>query len=83
MDHLKYNDKVKKLIEKLEQERERLSAQNGSSTTNHDNCLEYLKTGRKPLNLDTLLYANEEEWELTEAAVNDFEQLCKDYDVTD
>lgn len=63
--------KKDKLISALEKERN-LFVSKGLNTTDHDSALEYLKTGIVG-----------KETELLDAAMNDFDTLCSDYDVTD
>ena len=62
-----------KLIEALKAERERFKGR-GQSTEDHDMAITYLETGSLP--------SHPEDFELLEAAINDFDTLCSDYDVT-
>lgn len=61
-----------RLVEELQKEKERLAGQ-GKSIVDHNLTTQYLKTGNKP--------ANWRNYEILQAAVEDFETLCRDYDI--
>lgn len=62
--------KKEKLIEALKKERERFIKW-GKPTKDHDLTIEYLETGDYPQDY--------EDFEILEAAINDFDCICQDY----
>jgi hypothetical protein len=64
------NERAKKLVEALKIERTRFE-KDGQSTLEHDIAIEYLETGRTD--------EDPNEFELLDAAMNDFDILCSDY----
>lgn len=65
-------ERKKKLIDALIKERE-LFKERGQSTLNHDCAIEFLETGKTD--------KNPEDFDLLDAAMNDFDCLCSDYEV--
>ena len=67
------NEKKTKLIEALEEERKSFDRRH-QDTSDHDAAINYLKHGVTPsMGID--------QFEILDAVVNDFEQICRDYDV--
>ncbi len=64
------DEKRRKLIEALEAEAQRLAVQ-GQDTTEHDDAIQFLRTG-----IDS-----GREGELLQAVRDDFETTCRDYGV--
>jgi hypothetical protein len=67
-------DNKQKLIDALEAERKLFNGR-GQLTTNHDAALFYLKNGTLPTGVKA------EDYDLLDAAVNDFDCLCSDYGI--
>lgn len=65
--------KKEKLIAALEEERRRFDKMH-QDTTDHDVAINWLKYGLLPSQ-------GIDQFELLDAAVNDFDTLCSDYDV--
>ena len=74
--HRKFNkmERKLKLIEELKKEAERLRKQQ-AVTIDHRYTIEYLETGKLPMLI------NIEEYDILNAAVNDYECLLSDYGV--
>jgi len=67
-------EKTKLLIEALKEEKKNLSERNYNfNPIDHDVCIAYLESGTYSEDLEL--------YELLEAAVNDFDCLCSDYNV--
>lgn len=62
-----------RLIEALKAERTRF-CDIGRDTTDHDYAIEYLSSGRIP-------HADPDTLAILDAAINDYETLCRDYGV--
>lgn len=62
-----------KLAQALQEEYDRLSYRGSLSKTDYDLSIKYLKTGEYP--------SNWADYDLLYACKEDFNQLCKDYDI--
>lgn len=67
---MKISEKKSKLIEALKAER-LLFVKRGQNTIEHDIAIDYLINGQTD--------KSPEKWELLDAAMNDFDTLCEDY----
>ena len=67
--------KKQRLIEALQEERNEFDRRH-QDTSDHDAAINYLKHGVFPsMGVD--------QFEILDAVINDYEQICKDYDVKD
>lgn len=67
-------ERKEKLIQELEKEAKMLREKHGMSTDDHMFAIEYLKTGNLPLSV------NLKDYDILDAAVNDYECLLSDYE---
>lgn len=67
-----------KLIKALQEERERFLNRQ-QDTLQHDVTIMYLETDKLPVDIKSVDEVNPDNYELLDAAINDFECLCSDY----